>query len=300
MEIFDAMPISCNISKKYLAMHGGISPGLKLIEQINEIDRKQEIPLDGIFCDLMWADPMEDEEALHGDFKENPERDCSNYFGKKPVKQLLRKNRLLSIFRGHQVKQEGFQMHRWGAKDSFPYVITIFSAPNYCGSYKNKASVLILKNNNLQLKQYADTEPPYQLPEGLDLFSWSLPFLAEKVTSMLYNILKTCSPSELEEMDDTEIPAEIRAKMVNKGITQGEPAGGAEAKTQRKVDLRNKIKSVGRMNMMLSNMRKNQEVLLELKQMSPDGKLPKGALLEARPSIEFASRQYDVIKGLDS
>lgn len=29
---------------------------------------------------------MEDEEAVHGDFKENPERDCSNYFGKKPVK----------------------------------------------------------------------------------------------------------------------------------------------------------------------------------------------------------------------
>jgi serine/threonine-protein phosphatase 2B catalytic subunit len=161
MEIFDAMPISCNISRKYLAMHGGISPGLKMLDQINEIDRKQEIPLDGIFCDLMWADPMEDEEAVHGDFKENPERDCSNYFGKKPVKQLLRKNKLLSIFRGHQVKQEGFHMHRWGAKDSFPYVITIFSAPNYCGSYKNKASVLILKNQSLQLKQYADTEPPY-------------------------------------------------------------------------------------------------------------------------------------------
>jgi serine/threonine-protein phosphatase 2B catalytic subunit len=86
MEIFDAMPIACNISSKYLAMHGGISPGLKQLDQINEIDRKQEIPLDGIFCDLMWADPMEDDEAVHGDFKENPERDCSNYFGKKPVK----------------------------------------------------------------------------------------------------------------------------------------------------------------------------------------------------------------------
>ena len=51
---------------------------------------------------------------------------------------------------------------------------------------------------------------------------------------------------------------------------------------------------------MLSNMRKNQEVLVKLKQLSPDGKLPKGALLEAQPTIEFASRQYDIIKGLDA
>ena len=54
------------------------------------------------------------------------------------------------------------------------------------------------------------------------------------------------------------------------------------------------------MNMMLTNMRKNQEILLEMKQMSPDGKLPKGALLEARPTIEFASQQYALVKGLDA
>ena len=145
-------------------------------------------------------------------------------------------------------------MHRWGAKDSFPYVITIFSAPNYCGSYKNKASVLILKNNNLQLKQYADTAPPYQLPEGLDLFSWSLPFLAEKVTSMLYNILKQCSPAELEAMDDKEIPEEVKQRLQQKPEQE---LVKDEAKIKRKMDLRNKIKSVGRMNLMLSNMRKN-------------------------------------------
>ena len=40
--------------------------------------------------------------------------------------------------------------------------------------------------------------------------------------------------------------------------------------------------------------------LLEMKQMSPDGKLPKGALLEARPTIEFASQQYALVKGLDA
>ena len=145
-------------------------------------------------------------------------------------------------------------MHRWGAKDSFPYVITIFSAPNYCGSYKNKAAVLILKNNNLQLKQYADTEPPYSLPEGLDLFSWSLPFLAEKVTSMLFNILKQCSPTELAQMDDTDIPEDMKKLLKD---TPEEELKTDQQKMKRKMILKNKIQSVGRMNLMLTNMRKN-------------------------------------------
>ena len=81
-------------------------------------------------------------------------------------------------------------MHKWGSKDSFPYVITIFSAPNYCGSYHNKAAVLILKENNLQLKQYQEVEAPYSLPDDLNLFSWSLPFLADKIYGMLSCILK--------------------------------------------------------------------------------------------------------------
>ena len=129
-------------------------------------------------------------------------------------------------------------MHRWGAKDSFPYVITIFSAPNYCGSYKNKAAVLILKNNNLQLKQYADTEPPYQLPEGLDLFSWSLPFLAEKVTNMLYSILKTCSPAELAATEDTEIPEDMKKLLKD---TPEEELKTDQQKMKRRLVLKNKI-----------------------------------------------------------
>lgn len=95
------MPISALVAKKYLAMHGGISRDLQRLEQINQINRFEEIPLEGIFCDLMWADPLDDILALVTDFKDNPERECSNYFGKKPVKQLLKKNKLLSIFRGH-------------------------------------------------------------------------------------------------------------------------------------------------------------------------------------------------------
>lgn len=103
MDLFDSLPISCLVDEKYLTMHGGISPELENIDQINRVKRFQEIPLDGLFCDLMWADPMKDDQAKHGEFTENPERECSNYFGKKPVKKLLKANKLMSIFRGHQV-----------------------------------------------------------------------------------------------------------------------------------------------------------------------------------------------------
>ena len=39
MELFDALPIACVVDDKYLAMHGGISPELNLIADINDINR---------------------------------------------------------------------------------------------------------------------------------------------------------------------------------------------------------------------------------------------------------------------
>ena len=39
MDVFDALPISALVAKKYLAMHGGISPDLHKTEQINQLNR---------------------------------------------------------------------------------------------------------------------------------------------------------------------------------------------------------------------------------------------------------------------
>jgi serine/threonine-protein phosphatase 2B catalytic subunit len=39
----------------------------------------------------------------------------------------------------------GYKMHKWDGAESFPPVITVFSAPNYCGSYKNKGAVILLE-----------------------------------------------------------------------------------------------------------------------------------------------------------
>ena len=56
-DVFDYLPIGALIEGKILCIHGGLSPQLKTIDQMRVIDRKQEIPHEGPFADLMWSDP---------------------------------------------------------------------------------------------------------------------------------------------------------------------------------------------------------------------------------------------------
>ena len=65
------------------------------------MDRVVEPPMDGILCDLLWSDPIDDIYANSTEYKENKERECSWYFGNSPVKELLREKGLVSVIRGH-------------------------------------------------------------------------------------------------------------------------------------------------------------------------------------------------------
>jgi len=44
MDSFDLMPLSCIINGKFLAVHGGISPELKTLEDLKRMDRFREPP----------------------------------------------------------------------------------------------------------------------------------------------------------------------------------------------------------------------------------------------------------------
>jgi serine/threonine-protein phosphatase 2B catalytic subunit len=68
MELFDSIPLSCLINGKFLCVHGGISADLKSVlyliikfDDIKKIDRFKEIPKSGLFCDMMWADPIDND-----------------------------------------------------------------------------------------------------------------------------------------------------------------------------------------------------------------------------------------------
>lgn len=50
--------------------------------EVNKINRFIEPPKDGVFCDILWADPCEnDEEAIAMGWSENSSRGCSYVFG---------------------------------------------------------------------------------------------------------------------------------------------------------------------------------------------------------------------------
>lgn len=119
----------------------------------------------------------------------------------------------MSVVRAHQVQIEGYKMHRWDGDSSFPYVITIFSAPNYCDYYSNKAAVLILKDDRISIKQYDQSDHPYYLPDQIDVFTWSMPFLADKVVTLLSHLLKIAGADE--DMVDEDLENEAISGVVD-------------------------------------------------------------------------------------
>lgn len=106
-----------------------------------------EVPETGSLCDFLWSDPTENPSGqMVSQYEFNDSRGCAFYFGLEGTKNFLESNKLLTVIRAHEVEFEGFRGFAWG-NSTFPLVITIFSAPNYCGFHGNKGAVLRIKVN---------------------------------------------------------------------------------------------------------------------------------------------------------
>eukprot|EP00483_Globobulimina_turgida_P009495 UN09514 len=131
-DVFNCLPVSALIEEKIFAMHGGLSPDLFDMEEIKYISRPTEISDTGLLCDLLWSDPSSQDLG----WNHNEERGCSYTFGKDIVNKFLIKHDLDLIARAHHVVEDGYEFF------AQRQLVTIFSAPNYCGQFDNAASVM--------------------------------------------------------------------------------------------------------------------------------------------------------------
>jgi serine/threonine-protein phosphatase PP1 catalytic subunit len=134
--VFKYLPLAAVISERIFCVHGGLSPQLKKVADIEKIKRPVAIGGTGILTDLVWSDPGD-----HRGYIES-ERGVSFTFGRDIVENFLRQHDFDLLCRGHQVVPAGYE---------FPFasknVLTIFSAPDYCDDSGNDGAMLKVDEN---------------------------------------------------------------------------------------------------------------------------------------------------------
>ncbi|CAJ0936204.1 unnamed protein product, partial [Mesorhabditis belari] len=135
---FNWMPLCGLIATRILCMHGGLSPQIQQIEQLRNLTRPQDPPNPSIGIDLLWADP---DRWVKGWEVNN--RGVSYVFGQDVVIDFCERMNIDLVARAHQVVQDGYEFF------ASRKMVTIFSAPHYCGQFDNSAATMKV-NEDLQ------------------------------------------------------------------------------------------------------------------------------------------------------
>ena len=141
------------------------------------------------------------------------------------------------------------------------------------------------------MKQFSAVDQPYMLPDDMNIFEWSLPFLADKVITMLSFCVQQVSRKDLKNLDQDE--KDQIAQKFNDDVSK------ESEKLQRKIEIRRKLKNFVRMNEGCRRLVENAQHMLELKQYSPDGKINREVYLSQKPRIDSVQKNFDLSTKLD-
>ncbi|KAJ5834508.1 Phosphoprotein phosphatase PPZ [Penicillium robsamsonii] len=131
IDTFNTLPIAAIVAGKIFCVHGGLSPSLSHMDDIRGIARPTDVPDYGLLNDLLWSDPADMEE----DWEPN-ERGVSYCFGKKVIMDFLQRHDFDLVCRAHMVVEDGYEFYQ----DRI--LVTVFSAPNYCGEFDNWGAIM--------------------------------------------------------------------------------------------------------------------------------------------------------------
>ncbi|CAD6190176.1 unnamed protein product [Caenorhabditis auriculariae] len=134
---FALMPLTAIIAQRILCMHGGISPKMTSLKALREIERPLEFPPNpSLAVDILWSDPCTNIKGWQLNT-----RGVSYVFGADKLKEVVETLNIDLVVRAHQVVQDGYEF--FGNRR----LVTIFSAPHYCGQFDNNAAIMSVNEN---------------------------------------------------------------------------------------------------------------------------------------------------------
>ncbi|GBG28266.1 Serine/threonine-protein phosphatase PP1-gamma catalytic subunit [Hondaea fermentalgiana] len=133
--VFKTLPLAALVNDRIFATHGGLSPDLISLRDINAIERPSDVPIDGLLCDLLWSDPTKDSAVWMPS-----DRGVSYCFGERIVDDFLQAFDVDIIVRAHQVVPEGFEFFPANTRK----LVTVFSAVNYCNQFDNAGAMMLV------------------------------------------------------------------------------------------------------------------------------------------------------------
>ncbi|KAK9450428.1 Metallo-dependent phosphatase-like protein [Limtongia smithiae] len=131
VDCFNTLPIAAIVASKIFCVHGGLSPVLNSMDEIRNIARPTDVPDYGLLNDLLWSDPTD----MQDEWEDN-ERGVSYCFGKSAINRFLAKFEFDLVCRAHMVVEDGYEFFNERT------LVTVFSAPNYCGEFDNWGAVM--------------------------------------------------------------------------------------------------------------------------------------------------------------
>jgi len=150
--IFTKLPVAALIKEKVFVVHGGLpraENGQVSIDTLRKMNVDGEPKERSLLSDLLWSDPQ-DEYGVG-----ISPRNVGILFGPDVTQRFLSANNLDLIVRSHELCADGYRIQEGGK------VVTIFSAPNYCGRCGNLAAFARFDYNlKMTIRQFPATQRP--------------------------------------------------------------------------------------------------------------------------------------------
>lgn len=152
LNVFSYLPVCAIVNDTTFCIHGGLSPRLDLVEDLNKNITRPIVQFDenSLFSDVVWGDPSSGFNCM---YRGNP-RGQGYLFNQASVNFFLAKNSLKRIVRAHECVRDGIQC----VFDN--KCITVFSASSYSHNSGNRSGIMELfqKDDHFEFKSFPPIE----------------------------------------------------------------------------------------------------------------------------------------------